>query len=75
MFAGTWDRESSKVGAGLELQMQPYEYDGLSFDSGPDCGPAKCLKRMHVRWDGYPELSPNRDSGSAYAGRRVNDTV
>ncbi len=72
-WAGTWDSESAKVGAGLELQIQPYEYDGLSFNSGPDSGPAKMPKRIMFDGNDYPELSPNGDSGSAYAGRRVNE--
>ena len=30
-FRGTWDSESAKVTAGIELQIQPYEGGGLSF--------------------------------------------
>ena len=30
-FPGTWDSESAKVKTGIELQIQPYEGDGLSF--------------------------------------------
>ena len=30
-FVGTWDSESAKVTEGIELQIQPYEGDGLSF--------------------------------------------
>src|SRR5436190_13432271 len=69
-FPGTWDSESEKVKAGIELQIQPYEGDGLSFNGGPDATMAKGMK-----FDGndYPDLSPNGDAGSAYSGRRVNE--
>src|SRR5271170_6592362 len=30
-FLGTWDSESAKVNARVELQIQPYESDGLSL--------------------------------------------
>jgi hypothetical protein len=69
-FPGTWDSESEKVKAGIELQIQPYEGDGLSFNSGPD---AKMAKRMKFDGNDYPDLSPNGDTGSAYSGRRVNE--
>jgi hypothetical protein len=67
-FLGTWDSESAKVKAGSELQIEPYEGDGLSFNS-PD---AEMTKKMKFDGNDYPELSPNGDTGSAYSGRRVN---
>jgi hypothetical protein len=74
-FPGTWDSESAKVAAGIELQIQPYEGDGLSLNGGPDSGPddAKMAKRMKFDGNDYPDLSPNGDTGSAYSGRRVNE--
>jgi hypothetical protein len=74
-FPGTWDSESAKVKAGLELEIQPYEGDGLSFDSGPASGPdAKMARRMKFDGNDYPDLDPNGgDKGTAYSGRRVNE--
>jgi hypothetical protein len=74
-FPGTWDSESAKVKAGLELEIQPYEGDGLSFDSGPASGPdAKMAKRIKFDGNDYPDLDPNGgDKGTAYSGRRVNE--
>jgi hypothetical protein len=69
-FLGTWDSESAKVQAGIELQIQPYEGDGLSFNSGPD---AKMAERMKFDGNDYPDLGANGDTGSAYSGRRVNE--
>jgi hypothetical protein len=67
-FPGTWDSESEKVKAGIELQIQPYEGDGLSFD-GPD---ADMTKKMKFDGNDYPDIDPNGDTGSASSGRRVN---
>jgi hypothetical protein len=69
-FPGTWDSESAKVTAGIELQIQPHEDDGLSFKRS-DEGVAKV-----IRLDGkdYPDLDPKGvDKGSASSGRRVNE--
>jgi hypothetical protein len=69
-FLGTWDSESAKVKAGIELQIQPYEGDGLSFKRS-DEGVAKIIK---VDGNDYPDLDPNgADKGTAYSGRRVNE--
>jgi hypothetical protein len=73
-FPGTWDSESAKVTAGIELQVQPYEDDGLSFNSGPDSGPdAKMAKRMKFDGNDYPDLGPDAAPASASSGRRVNE--
>ncbi|HLW53326.1 MAG TPA: hypothetical protein VKW06_10825 [Candidatus Angelobacter sp.] len=69
-FSGTWDSESAKVAAGIELQIQPYEADGLSFKRS-DEGMAK-----RIKFDGkdHPDLDPNgADKGTAYSGQRVNE--
>jgi len=73
-FPGTWDSESAKVTAGIELQIQPYEGDGLSFNSGPDSGPgAKMAKRMKFDGNDYPDVDSDAAPGSASSGRRVNE--
>ena len=68
-FPGTWDSESEKVKAGIELQIQPYEGDGLSFN-GPD---AEIIKKLKFDGNDYPNLDPNGGTGSASLGRRVNE--
>jgi hypothetical protein len=64
-FLGTWDSESAKVRSGIELQIQPYEGDGLSFKRSDEATP-----KMR-KFDGseHPDLDPN----AAYSGRRVNE--
>jgi hypothetical protein len=67
-FAGTWVSVSEGVNAVIELQIQPYEGDGLSFNS-----PAAQVTK-NIKFDGndYPDLGPNVAPGSASSGRRVN---
>jgi hypothetical protein len=66
-FTGTWDSDSEKVTPG-ELQIEPYEGDGLSFN-GPGTGTKK------VKFDGkdYPNAGPNAEKGSASSGRRAGE--
>ena len=68
-FPGTWDSDSEKVKAGIELEIQSYEGDGLSFKRSD----GEMAKRMKFDGNDYPDLSPNGDAGSAYSGRRVNE--
>ena len=67
-FPGTWDSDSEKVKAGIELQINPYEGDGLSFN-GPD---AELIKKMKFDGYNYRDIDPNADAGSASSGRRLN---
>ena len=68
-FLGTWDSESAKVTTGIELQIQPYEGDGLSFKRSDE----EMAKSIKLDGNDYPDLSPNGDTGSAYSGHRVNE--
>jgi hypothetical protein len=69
-FLGTWDSESAKAKAGLELQIEPYESDGLSFKRSDE----EMAKRIKLDGKDYPDLDLNgRDKGTAYSGRRVNE--
>lgn len=68
-FPGTWDSESEKVKPGIELQIQPYESDGLSFNS-PN---AEITKKTKFDGNDYPDLDPDMAPGSASSGRRVNE--
>jgi hypothetical protein len=69
-FAGTWDSESAKVKAGIELQIQPYGGDGLSFRRSDE----EMVNRVKLDGNEYPDLDTNRrDKGTAYSGQRVNE--
>src|SRR5215472_7618970 len=69
-FPGTWDSESAKVKAGMELQIQPDEGDGLSFKRSDE----EMVKRIKLDGKDYPELdSKGGDTGTVYSGRRVNE--
>ena len=55
---------------GMELQIQPYEGDGLSFKRSDE----EMVKRIKLDGNDYPELDlKGRDTGSVYSGRRVNE--
>jgi len=67
-FLGTWDSESTKV-KGIELQVEPYEGDGLSFKRSDEA----LVKRIKLDGNDHSDLDPNAVSKrSAYSGRRVN---
>ena len=69
-FPGTWDSESAKVSARIELQIQPYEADGLSFKRSDE----EMAKRIKFDGNDHPDLDPNGgDIGTAYSGRRVSE--
>jgi hypothetical protein len=69
-FPGTWDSESAKVKTGIELQIQPYEGDGLSFGRSDE----QMVKRIKLDGKEYPDLDRNPgDKGTTYSGRRANE--
>jgi len=69
-FVGTWDSESAQVRAGIELQIQPYEGDGLSFKRSDE----EMAKLIKLDGNDHPDLDPNGgDKGTANTGRRVNE--
>jgi hypothetical protein len=69
-FTGTWDSESAKVKAGIELQIQPYDGDGLSLKRSDE----EMVTRIKLDGKVYPDLDPSGgDKGTAYSGRRVNE--
>jgi hypothetical protein len=67
-FTGTWDSSSEEVNSAIELEIRPYQGDGLSFISSI-YGGAK-----NVKLDGrdYPDPGKDAAPGSASSGRRVN---
>jgi hypothetical protein len=67
-FPGTWVSVSEGVNAVIELQVQPYEGDGLSFNSRA----AQVTKNMKFDGKDYPDVGPNVAPDSTSSGRRVN---
>jgi hypothetical protein len=69
-IAGTWDSESAKVRAGIELQIRPYEGDGLSFKRSDE----EIAKMIKLDGNDYPDLDPNGGKkDTAHSGRRANE--
>lgn len=68
-FTGTWDSESEMVKPGIELQIQPWEGDGLSFISPA----AHATKSIKFDGNDYPDQGPKVDAGTTTSGRRVNE--
>jgi hypothetical protein len=71
-FTGTWDSDSKdQLNSVIELEIQPYQGDGLSFNSSlfRANGWAKNLK-----FDGHdcPDEGPNAVPGAASSGRRAS---
>jgi hypothetical protein len=66
-FPGTWESVSEQMNSAFELDVQPYEGDGLSF-----LNPAQKSSK-NIKFDGrdYPDIGPNA-AGMVSAGRRVN---
>jgi hypothetical protein len=68
-FLGTWDSDSATVKAGMELQVQPYEADGLSLKRSDEETP----KMFKLDGNDHPKLDgKGGDKGTAYSGRRLN---
>jgi hypothetical protein len=68
-FPGTWDSRSATVAANIELQIQPYEREGLSFKRSDEA------TARSVTFDGkdHPDANPNGpDTGATVSGHRVN---
>jgi hypothetical protein len=70
-FIGTWDSESAKVTKGLELQIQPYQGDGLSLKRSDE----EITKRIKFEGTDRPHsVTGGGSTGTAYSGHRVNGT-
>lgn len=67
-FAGAWESDSQQVNSVFEIQIQPYEGDGLSFIS-----PAQQTTR-NVKFDGkdYPASGAGLPQGFTSSGHRVD---
>jgi len=65
-FAGTWESTAEQVNSVLELQVQSYDDNGLSF-----INPAQKMTKS-IKFDGkdYAAKGPNLPAGYATSGRR-----
>lgn len=70
-FAGTWESVSEQVNSTFELEIQPYESDGLSFVNLAQ------NETTSLKFDGkdYPSVGPNVAPGSVSAALRPNPTT
>ena len=68
-FAGTWESTAEQVNSVLELQVQSYDDNGLSF-----INPAQKMTKS-IKFDGkdYAAEGPNLPAGYAISGRRLSD--
>jgi hypothetical protein len=66
-FGGTWDSTSEKAGA-TEIDIQPYEGDGLSFTN------AAQHSTKFMKFDGkdYPVKDSNAPAGATSSSRHIN---
>jgi hypothetical protein len=68
-FAATWASVSETMNSAYELQVQPYQGDGLTFITSAD------HETRNLTFDGkdHPNEGPNARPGSMYSGRRVDE--
>ncbi len=68
-FVATWDSVSERMNSPYELEVEPYQGDGLSFVI-----PAEKRTR-NVRFDGedYPNTGPDVSPTAMSSGRRLNE--
>ena len=65
-FAGTWESTTGKANSEMQLEIRPYEGDGLSFQT------QKLTKNIKFDGKDYPNEGPNAAPGSASSGRLVS---
>lgn len=70
-FAGTWESTSEQVNSVYEVEIQPYQGDGLSFIHPVE------HRTQNIRFDGkdYPAVGSDVTPGAASSGHRVNERV
>jgi hypothetical protein len=60
-FSGTWETTTKPVGLKLEMEIQPYGKQGLSFNSGSN---------KNVTFDGLEHAAAGSTDGVTFSGRR-----
>jgi hypothetical protein len=66
---GTWESTNEKVDSVYEIEIRPYQNDGLAFIT-----PAQ-KTTLNMKFDGkdYPSTGPGMPQGSVSQGRRLNE--
>jgi hypothetical protein len=67
-FSGTWDSTTEKVDSAVEIEVQPFEGDGLSFTNRAQ----QSTKNMKFDGKDYSVQDPNAPKDSLSSARRVN---
>ena len=70
-FAGTWESTTGKANPEMQLEIRPYEEDGLTFLSPPQ----KLIKNIKFDGKDYPNEGLNAAPGSASSGRLVSKRI
>jgi hypothetical protein len=70
-FAGTWESSTGKANPEMQLEIRPYEEDGLTFLSPPQ----KLIKNIKFDGKDYPNEGLNAAPGSASSGRLVSKRI
>lgn len=70
-FAGTWDSTSEKLGSAVEIEVEPYQGDGLSFSNRAQ----QSTKNMKFDGKDYPVEDANVPKGTMSSARRLNATT
>ncbi len=70
-FVGTWESTSEQVNSTYEMEIRPFESDGLSFVSSGGG------MTRNLRFDGkdYANVGPEAPADYTSSGRRVNDST
>jgi hypothetical protein len=68
-FPGTWESTNEKVNSVFEIEIRPYEEDGLALIT-----PAE-KTTLNMKFDGkdYPSTGPGVPKDSVSEGRRLNE--
>jgi hypothetical protein len=68
-FPAVWESTSVQMTSAFELQIQPYQDDGLTFTYLAQ------QRTRSMKFDGkdYPDTGPNVVGGAASSGRRMNE--
>ncbi len=68
-FVGTWESTNEKMNSTYEIEVTPYEGDGLSFVNTAQ----KSTKSLKFDGKDYTVEGPNMPAGTASSARRVNE--
>ena len=68
-FVGTWESTTEDVNSSYEVEIRPFQSDGLSFTNVA----AQVTQSLEFDGKDYPGSGPNVPAGYASSGHRIND--